>query len=81
MSTRQTYGAKKKALFIKIALTIFFLCLSGRGIAQLEYEPYLYEQGFEGTVDPISFWAASGTYTVNEIGLPPERRFQVTSPT
>lgn len=46
----------------------FLLIVSSVGFAELTFEPYLYEQDFEGS-DPVNLWAANGSYTVNEIGI------------
>jgi len=82
ISIKNNY-CKKTGIFIKtgiLTFTITFIILIlGQDVEALEYEPYLYEQGFEGTTNPVSFWTSNGTYSINEIGLTNAKAFSGTN--
>ncbi|MDD5599033.1 MAG: hypothetical protein PHV82_13880, partial [Victivallaceae bacterium] len=51
---------------IVFALMLLVIISNGYG---MDYEAYLYEQGFEAGGDPVLLWTADGDYTINEKGI------------
>jgi hypothetical protein len=67
-------GTSIKTEYLTFAITFIILILGSR-VAAVEYENYLYEQGFEGATNPVSFWTSNGTYSISEIGLTNAKAF------
>ncbi|MFA6103569.1 MAG: hypothetical protein WCV67_16050 [Victivallaceae bacterium] len=64
---------------LRAQLLVFcsIIIFSHTGFANIVLEPYLYQEGFEGT-NPVQFWTTNGTYTVNQIGITTDKAFSGT---
>ena len=65
----------KKMLVVLGSVAVLFSVFKAVGAEEMEMQPYLYVQDFEGEEDPVSFWGTNGKYTVNFKGLTEEKAF------